>query len=456
MQTQLNMPSRESKHQLMKLETGVFYSSLSGGVYETSKQEIEPEATSSATAAASKPYARWGSDNNYPQRLIDAVMADPVAALMEKRRAFHWGSGLMFYRKKVDGTKMVIEPIPDENIPAEIDDFFFLNDFANLQQGIIGDFEWWHPYCVEYITQNDGKVKQIKWQRQKDVRSELRDKATGDINGFYLSGKWPNAQDQEIRRVNAFRKAANVSGIYRHQLVSIDKDYNPQPAWHSITRWLHIAGKIPRWILANIDNSMNLKYHVQIPIEYFMKRHPLEAYKTTEERNAAIQADQQETFRSMDDYLSGEKNVHKAFYSFVAINDQGNEIPGWKITPLENKIQDEAWLRAYGTASMAMISGIGLSPSIAGSILPNGLGSGSGSDLREQFNFYMQVMTAQPRQTTLEPWEIIKRRNGWPKDIHLGYRDVILQSTDQNKSGFAKQGEDSPTTDSSDSTKVQP
>ena len=96
---------------------------------------------------------------------------------------------------------------------------------------------------------------------------------------------------------------------------------------------------------------------------------------------------------------------------------------------------------------MAMISGIGLSPSIAGSILPNGLGQGSGSDLREQFNFYIQVMTSIPREMTLEPWEFIKHRNGWPEDLHLGYRDVILQSTDQNKSGYTKQQEQSPTSD---------
>jgi hypothetical protein len=102
-------------------------------------------------------------------------------------------------------------------------------------------------------------------------------------------------------------------------------------------------------------------------------------------------------------------------------------------------------LKAYGTASMAMISGIGLSPSIAGSILPNGLGSGSGSDLREQFNYYIQVMTTMPREVTLEPWELIKYRNKWPEEIHLGFKDVVFQTLDQNKSGFAVQNEQSPT-----------
>jgi hypothetical protein len=133
--------------------------------------------------------------------------------------------------------------------------------------------------------------------------------------------------------------------------------------------------------------------------------------------------------------------------------EDGKPAPGWELIVLDNKIQDEAWLRAYGTAAMAMISGIGLSPSIAGSILPNGLGSGSGSDLREQFNFYIQVMTTMPREVTLEPWEIIKFRNKWPEEIHLGFRDIVFQSLDQNKSGFAVQKEQSPTNDSQSGSK---
>lgn len=456
MQKELSLQSRESKHKLMKIEQGVRFSALTGGVYETSKKEVEPDSLLRNGTVSLKPWARWGNDNDYAQRLIDAVMADPAAALLEKRRAMHWGRGLMFFKKRVENGKEIIEPVADEDIPSEIEEFFFRNDIPNFFQGVIADFEWWHSYCVQYITNNTGKIIEVKWQRMKDVRPEKRNPKTGKIDKYYLSGMWPEPREEEVATIPAFERMGSGSGLYRHQLVSIDKDYFPQPAWHGITRWLYIAGKIPRWVLANIDNSINLKYHVKIPLAYFLQRHPLEVYKNSEERNKAIQDDEDSLYKKIDSYLAGEKNVHKAFYSKVAMDDQGKPIPGWEIIPIDNKIQDEAWLRAYGTASMAITSGVGLSPSIGGQVLPNGLGSGSGSDLREQFNFYMQVMTAQPRQTTLEPWEIIKRRNKWPKDLHLGYRDVVLQSTDQNKSGFANQNEQSPTSDRQDNDKTQP
>jgi hypothetical protein len=432
---------------LQRLSATMHFGNNSGGIYETTKQEVEPDSKTSVLLTG-KPWARWGHDNDYPQRLINAVKSDPVAALIEKKIAFHYGRGLMFYRKSVDtegNEKIMI--VPDEQIPQEIHDFMELNDWENFMEGIITDYEWWQMYHVQYITSNEGKIVQVKWQRTKDVRPEKRNINTGDIHQYYLSGYWPIPKSNEVLPVPAFKKDANVSGIYRHGSISVDKDYFKDPAWHSITRWLYIASKIPRWILANIDNAMNIKYHVEIPFKYFQDRCPADRYKAEAEHEEAIAKLIEDTFKNMDNYLTGEKNVHKAFYSFINTLDDGKQAPGWKITPLSNDVKDESWLRAYGTAAIAMISGIGLSQSIAGSILPNGLGSGSGSDLREQFNFYIQVMTTRPREKTLEPWKIIKKRNGWPKDLHMGYRDIVLQSLDQSKGGFAQQNEQSPTSD---------
>ncbi len=432
------------------LGASLHYGASSGGVYETTKNEVEPDAQQ---AYQNTPYQRWGQDNNYPQRLINAVKSDPIASLIEKKISFHYGRGMMFYRKSVDekGTE-IIKIVPDEEVPQEIHDFMELNDWDDFMEGIISDYEWWNMFYVQYITSTSGKIVQTKWQRAKDIRSAKRDITTGKVSAFHLSGNYPNPQPQEIAVVPAFDKNANESGIYKHGSVSVDKDYYSDPAWHGITRWLYIASKIPRWILANIDNSMNIKYHVEIPYKYFLDRCPEENYDSKAKREEAIKILIETTFAQMDDYLAGEKNVHKAFYSFIHILEDGQPAPGWKITPVIADVKDEAWLRAYGTSSMAMISGIGLSPSIAGSILPNGLGAGSGSDLREQFNFYIQVMTTRPREKTLAPWKIIKKRNGWPVDLHLGYRDIVLQSLDQNKSGFAQQNEQSPTNDSQSQT----
>src|SRR5689334_9678155 len=119
------MESVKVNGDLLRFANGVHLSTASGGVYETNKKEVEPDAVSPGTSTTGRPWARWGTDNNYPQRLIDAVMADPAASLMEKRRAMHWGSGYMFHRRRVVKNKIELEPILDEQLPTEIQDFIF-------------------------------------------------------------------------------------------------------------------------------------------------------------------------------------------------------------------------------------------------------------------------------------------------------------------------------------------
>ena len=58
----------------------------------------------------------------------------------------------------------------------------------------------------------------------------------------------------------------------------------------------------------------------------------------------------------------------------------------------------------------------------------------------------MQLRTVIPRQTTLEWFDIVKRANNWPADVHLGYRNVILDTLNSAKSGYVIEGEQSPTT----------
>ncbi len=231
---------------LVKLGNSMYFSTATGGAYETTKKEVEPDANVLQTA------------------------------LLEKRRAMHWGKGLMFYKKTYDAKgNEQIEFIPDENVPQEILDFMYLNDYQNFNQGIIADFEWFSFYYVQYIKNGAGKIVEVKWQRCKDVRAEKRDPRGGEIENYYLSGLWPLPNEGYYTKIPAFNRLTGSYGIYKHQLVSIDKDYYPQPAWHSITKWLYISSKIPRWILANIDNSINLKYHVKIPLQYILDMCPI-------------------------------------------------------------------------------------------------------------------------------------------------------------------------------------
>lgn len=452
MQKELPLVGRKAAQQLVEIEQGVHFAAASGSILETTKYQIEPDTDPINSASSTAyPWAYWGSDNNYPQRIIDENTEESASAgaLRFKRNA-HYGGGLYFYKEEIDAKgNRVKKEILEHELPAEINKFWFENDIENFQQGIIADFEWWNSYHVQYIP-NEPKTKivGVSWKRTRDARSEKRNKKTGKIDNFYLSAMWPEPKKEEYAKVPAFNKLdpfSKPNAIYKHCLVSIDKDYYIKPEWQSNVAWLNLAKRIPVWILANIENSVNIKYHIKIPQTYFEKLYPRDRYGSDEAWMKAMNDAEVEIKKKIDQLLSGEKNVSKIFYSKIAVDGEGKPIPGWEILELKNEIKDGAWLNAYGTAAAAICTAHGVPPSLAGLILATGLGTGSASDVREQFNYYMQLNTVLGRQTTLEWWKFVKRFNKWPADIHLGYREVILQSLDQNKSGFAQQNEPSPT-----------
>jgi hypothetical protein len=170
----------------------------------------------------------------------------------------------------------------------------------------------------------------VNWQRAKDVRAGLRDINDGAIKSYFLSADWPHpitgkfAQAPAFDKFNPFGKS---NAMYRHGLPSIDKDYYPTPYWQSNLKWLAVAQKIPEWINANIENSVNIKYHIIIPEEYFIALYPEENYDSKQEcQEARIEAE--ETLKiSMDDLLSGQKNVSKTFYSKIAVDENGEKLP---------------------------------------------------------------------------------------------------------------------------------
>lgn len=444
-----------------KIAPGISYAKKSASIIEVTRKKVEPDAIVTTYASlTSDEWSRWGTDNKYPLDVLDKAKQDPVSmrALSFKSTA-HYGSGLQLYKQVFENKKKIIEPVDIAEYP-EIEDFFYENNIENFSQSIIQDFEWWNRYHVEYIL-NDYRNKIVRinsgieeegsanYLRTKDIRKAKRDKETGRMPGFFVSGDWSDYPPKKLF-VPAFAKSdpfRHPKAMYEHKLVSISNDYYITPGWFSCLKWLEVTAKIPEWINSNIENSINIKYHIQIPEDYFEKLFPAHLYTDSEEkRYEDMEAAEKKLKEELDSYLAGEKNVHKAFYSKHGLDEMGKST-GWSIDPVPNDLKDEAWLKADQSASIRILTAHGVDPTLAGIVIGNTSG-GSGSDLREKFNYHMQLNTVIPRQTTTE-WfnDIVKRVNKYPKDIYLGYENIVLETLNANKSGYAQQFESTPTTE---------
>lgn len=441
--------TKEQRLQEAQITSGVSFGK--NAVFEITKADVEPDTVNTAQASSGKPWAIWGKKNNYPQTIIDENMAQETSsgALKFKIEA-HFGKGIYFFRTDiVDGIEK-ITPIKISQLPDEIRNFYYNNDLVNFQQGIISDYEWWNFYYCQYIPNvSRNKIVRVNWLRTKDGRSGKRHPKTGKIPGYFFSGNWPNAtEDVDIIELPLFDVKdpfKEVNAVHKHQLVSIDRDYYPTAYWQSNFRWLQVAKSIPSWILSNIKNSVNIKYHVEIPEQYFLDLYPQNNYDSIDKCLTARKDAEEALKKKIDECLAGEENASKIFYTKFAVDQNGQPLPGWKINELKNDIKDGSWLNAYDTSAAAICTAHSVDPGLSGLRMSKALNVGSGSDTREKYNLHVQLRTTIPRQTTLEVWETVKRVNGWDPDIHMGYRDVFLETTDKSKTGTVVENEESPT-----------
>lgn len=446
------METQRTQSQQLQAEIKSGVSFGKNAVFQITKAEVEPDTTNTKQSASGKPWALWGKKNDLPQTIINENMAQETSAgALKFKIEAHYGKGLFFYRSDIVNNVEVITPIKIKDLAPEIKEFIIVNDLVNLQQGIVSDYEWFNFYYCQYIlNKSRNKILRINWIRTKDVRAGKRDPKTGRIPAYYVSGNWPNATEGEDIAVlpvfDPLDPFKYPNALYKHQLVSIDRDYYPTAYWQSNFKWLEVAQGIPQWILSNIRNSVNIKYHVEIPEQYFIDLYPEPRYPSVDECLKARKAAEEELKRSIDDCLAGAENASKIFYTKFAVDQNNQPLPGWKITPLTNDLKDNAWTVAYDTAAAAICTAHGVDPSLSGLRMSKSLNVGSGSDTREKYNLHVQLRTVIPRQTTLEVWEMVKRVNGWDEDIHMGYRDVFLETTDKSKTGTVVQNEESPTT----------
>lgn len=440
----------ENNGQLFEVEKHVSFGMASGSIIEITKKQVEPDSISKGRTSV-LPYAIWGTDNNQPQRIIDTNMQETtsVGALDFKIKA-HFGKGLYFYKESINAKGEEIKtPLRIMDLPPDMQEFCYLNDLQSLQYKIVTNYEWFNFFPLQYICNSAyNKIVRVSAKRTKDLRIGKRNALTGEVPQFFLSAQWPKPLPDQYAEVPAFDRNYPfevANGILKHEHESVDKDYYPTAYWQSNMRWLEVAMKIPRWINANIDNSINIKYHVEIPEQYFIDLYPEKNYESRAACLSARKTAEADIKKEIDTCLAGADNAQKIFYTKFAVDAQGNVRPGWKINVLSNDIKDAAWLNADATAAARISSAHGVNPSLTSLVTGSNLNVGSGSDTREKFNVHMQLHTLLPRQKSLEWYDIVQRANRWPLDIKLGYRDLTLETLSVAKQGFQVQNEPSPT-----------
>jgi len=386
-------------------------------------------------------WSPWGDDNLFPQNVLKDLETNSIALrALEKRKTVHYGRGILAYRDK--GIDSLGAPVREVVKDPEVVDFLKINHLNFQWIDLIGSLEIFANGWIEFIlNKNKDKINKVfvkdpaycrhgKMDSQKPTRIPfLFYSAQWDMNPTESDGSLVKIPMYDPSRYDGIRYA-DPQFAYPVYYRSFNKSYYHLSVWNGIREsgWLKIANKVPQLKQAIMRNQMTIKYHIEIPDDYFSSRYPSPDF-TKEQRESA----RLKVLGEMNDFLSDVENSGKAFVSFSFFNKfKGEYLGGWKINVIDNKLKDDAYLPDSQAANSEILFAIGVDPCLVGSGLPGGnLGSGSGSDKREAF-WQLNAEMGIYRQISLEPLYFIRDFNKWSPDIDFDYVTVDTSQTMQD------------------------
>lgn len=398
--------------------------------------------------------ASWGVNNDFPQKIMSKIRMNSAALSgLRVSRKSHYGSGFILIEETHEKGKRVVMQ-KSITAYAEINEFWRRNQMPRFWKEIITDLEYFAISFPEYVLSKDyKKINRVKRQKAAQCRFEIMNEDTKHIQNVYISSKWHknadiNSKDVEtVRLIDSYWSAQEVKDYCKKHKIRnfirpifyplIDESYYPKAEWQSVVNsgWLDIANSIPEFKKSFLENQLNIKFHIEISVEYFERKYKEDWQSFTPEKRQELRT---QFLEELDEALRDTKNAGKSINSMIYKDDNGAPLPGLKITAVDNKLKDGAYLEDTSAGNQEILTAIGVDPSLIGAGIPGGkLGAGSGSDKREAW-FILSALMKTNRETTLEPFEFIQEYNNWDPKLKGGFEDTILTTLDKNPTGTQK------------------
>ncbi len=223
------------------------------------------------------------------------------------------------------------------------------------------------------------------------------------------------------------------SYAYHSKSVNVGTTYYPRPIWITMLSketWLDVAQNTPKEILAMSRNQVRAKYHLKVSVDYFKFKHPdWDAY-TAEKRKTITDTFEQK----IEDSLVGIENGGKMITTYH-FEENGKLLGMIELIAIDDKMKEGNWIPSSLSANNEIINAFGYHASQMSMMgdTGKGMGAGSGSDARVQFNSGILRNTMEQMEL-LEPLNHVFEYNGW--DIVAMIDDLGQTTTDQKKSGI--------------------
>lgn len=387
-----------------------------------------------------QPYQPWGTNNDKPtknrQKLEASSTAWPLIWMLVE---LMWGKGIRYgFMEYVDG-----QPTLKHEAKEDIDNFLIDNDVDYIMLERLMDFKVFNNLFCEFILSgNLEKITEIghveaEFTRFGSIKNNSFEKILVNSNwqedeNNYDEIPFLERRDKSKEKIKAKFKVRKKFAFHDH-FPSPGRTVYAIPKHEAILRedgWLDYANSIPEIMNKFNKQAKNIRYHVEIPANYWPSRYNDWGTLKKEEQDKRID----DVLTEMDDWFSGVKG-NDTFYTHFEVDHQGKYLAGWKLNTIDLRSKAADYLTSLQEADVQISRSIGADASMTG-IQPEGgkMGGGSGSDKRVGFTNSVTLSHAAQR-IILNPMYIVAWYNNWGPNIRFWFEHDIPTSLNENKKG---------------------
>ncbi|MBW3519499.1 hypothetical protein [Flavobacterium sp. NKUCC04_CG] len=384
----------------------------------------------------------YGYNNDLPLEIRNVVQNNYLApGLLSKKTQLLWGTGPQLYTNIIREGKVYKEWVEDQEVSDWLDSF----DAENyLLQSCI-DFNYIEGIFSKIIQGKGGRIGKNKIAGLEKINPNEARLATHKSKGNFKKA------DSVIITNYKFSTLDSIVNYKRYPLFDFTKpfehrftvlysnmysfctDYYTIPDLYGSLEWLRRSTAVPLIFKALSENSLNVKYHIISPHEFWIaKREELKNKCTSLGKNykeSMLEEYKEKLLNQISKVLSGDSNAGKFWHTTKSFTVEGTNLleHGWEIKAIDQNIKDfvAAQIKISQRADHALSGGISLHSAL-GNVSESGK-SDSGSEQIYALKNYLQTGVNIPEMIVTKAINYCIRAN-WPnKKLKLGFNHEIAQ-----------------------------
>ena len=402
--------------------------------------------------------AQWGVDNDLPQRVMDKI---DKAEIVGTNANFNWK---VAYGQGPKLVEVIRDPVTNrakdfkDVIDGPAYDWFTQNNVPLLLQEIMTDLSYFgnaFPVLIAGDKQHLGGRKGIKgiahreamfsrWglDKRKLIKWHLycanwdESPTKDEIQQSYVVDEY-NAVADIQQRLTLGKDSRLCFPIY---ITSPGRPYYSYPNWWSIFRsgWYDQLCSIPSLKKAILKHNLGVRHIIYIADEYFAEKEELLKIDKNDHRSRKELYD--DVVKQLCEQVTGEENAGKAVVSKMKFMPNGNSASFEKmmtVDTIKNDISGGEYLTDYETGANIISYAMDVHPSLIGATPGKNSNSLSGSNIREIF-IMKQSLSKPTAYLALQWWPVVRKINGWDRNLEIVIQDSLFTTLDNSKSGEVK------------------